>query len=601
VSPATSLLLLTLITLPLACAVAGQPDTVVRPADTGEALANPGMGWVFHYYDNVPAHYGSRLAPSDTLDDYPGLTVIYLRIPWSYIEPEEGTFRWSVLDSPAQRWLPKGKQIALRISCSESWMRYATPQWVEKAGARGYNFRPGKGVVEDGPLWEPDFDDPVFLAKLDAFLAALARRYDGSPDVAFIDVGSFGVWGEGHTYHSTRRPYSQKTLQTHIDLHLKHFKKTLLAANDDFASHGRGDGIIDYARAKGLTLRDDSILVQPGKRAYFHAAMAQPFWPHVPVVLESEHYGGSRDRGNWQDGRLYLQAVEDYHASYASIHWWPREFLRENRDLIRRMNLRLGYRIQLVEAAWPTSLPLGSPFRFAAQWRNAGVAPCLPGGHPIITLKDAKGGTASVFVDREFDVRSLPVGEPGKAQARAHSAAFDLPFYLPAGAYTVCISIGTQTGTPRIALPLPHGDGQRRYPLGTLTVTADYDVRVGAIRKQDDGWLLPATWTIRHPLPEGVKPFCHFDRGGKIVFQGHPDPSVDLAALEKPGTVELGCIFTVPADARGQAYSVHIGLWQPNRLGKPDERLRPDRGAQDRRVAVGRLQVAADGTAAFKP
>ena len=35
----------------------------------------------------------------------------------------------------------------------------------------------------------------MFLEKLDHFLAAMARRYDGNPNVAFIDIGSFGMWG----------------------------------------------------------------------------------------------------------------------------------------------------------------------------------------------------------------------------------------------------------------------------------------------------------------------------------------------------------------------------------------------------------------------
>jgi hypothetical protein len=61
-------------------APADEEIVTVRPTDNGAALVNPGMGWVFHYYDNVPAHYGSKLAPSDTLDDWPGLSVIYLRI-----------------------------------------------------------------------------------------------------------------------------------------------------------------------------------------------------------------------------------------------------------------------------------------------------------------------------------------------------------------------------------------------------------------------------------------------------------------------------------------------------------------------------------------
>lgn len=135
---------------------------IVHPQDTGEALANPGMGWVLHHYDNVAFHYGGKLEPSDTVDDFPGVTTVYLRIAWSHIEPEEGRFNWSVLDTPAQRWLDKGKQIAIRISCSESFMRYATPEWVEKAGAKGYNFTVGKGVDPNGPFWEPDYE--VFIS-----------------------------------------------------------------------------------------------------------------------------------------------------------------------------------------------------------------------------------------------------------------------------------------------------------------------------------------------------------------------------------------------------------------------------------------------------
>jgi hypothetical protein len=447
----------------------------VRPADTGAELANPGMGWVFHYYDNEPANYGSKLAPSDTLDGWPGLAVIYLRIPWSYLEPAEGRFNWTVLDTPAQRWIAKGKQVAFRITASESWMRWATPKWVAEAGAKGYNFRPGKGAEADGPFWEPDFDDPVFLAKLDRFLAAMAARYDGSPEVAFIDVGSLGVWGEGHTWASTMRPIRPATVKRHVDLHKRHFHQTLLAANDDLGgSEATGPSeVIQYAAAQGLTLRDDSILVQAGQRAYFHAGWAQAFWPHVPVILESEHYGGSKARGCWQDGRLYLKAVEDYHASYVSVHWWPREFLDGNRVLVRRINRRLGYRLQLAEAAWPQEVRLGGRLNLRSAWRNAGVAPCLSDAFPAWTLKDSQGGIAAVLADSVFDARGLPVGPPGEAEPRVRQASFPLPFQLFPGRYELFVSMGTRTGTPRIALPLADDDGQHRYRLGTVRVFGD--------------------------------------------------------------------------------------------------------------------------------
>ncbi len=78
----------------------GTGRVVVRPADHGRALVNPGMGFVLHHYDNSLVQYGSRLAPSDPLDDFPGLSTVYLRLAWSYVEPEEGRFDWSIVDTP---------------------------------------------------------------------------------------------------------------------------------------------------------------------------------------------------------------------------------------------------------------------------------------------------------------------------------------------------------------------------------------------------------------------------------------------------------------------------------------------------------------------
>ncbi|HNR99128.1 MAG TPA: DUF4832 domain-containing protein [Planctomycetota bacterium] len=583
----------------VASVLAARERVMVNPADTGAALENPAMGWVFHFYDNVPAHYGSRLAPADTLDDYPGLTVVYLRIPWSYIEPEEGKFNWAVVDAPAQRWIAKGKQVAFRFSCAESWMRWATPEWVRMAGAKGNDFLPGKGVVPDGPFWEPDYDDPVFLEKLDNFLAAAALRYDGDPTVAFIDVGSFGVWGEGHTFHSSGLQYPAATICKHIDLHCKRFKRTLLAANDDFSF--QGEAPIAHALRRGLTLRDDSILVQGGENAFFHADLAQAFWPTLPVILESEHYGSSRDRGNWKDGGRYLEAVEKYHASYASIHWWPREFLEENRDLVAKINRRLGYRLQLLEMSWPARVRVESEWKLAARWRNAGVAPCYPGGFPAVTLKDKQGGIAAVFVDHGFDARRLPVGPPDQAEALSEEASFALPFNLAAGEYEVFVSVGSPTGTPRLALPLPGDDGRRRYRLGGMRVLGDFAVRPGPLEKRGERWLLPLSWTIRVSLPRTVRPFCHFDRAGEIGFQGLPDPTGPLESVHRAGQVQLGCEFAVPEGARGRSFVVLVGLWAPDRIGHPGERMIPDEGNPDRRVTIGWLEVSDDGVPEFLP
>jgi hypothetical protein len=462
---------------------------VLHPKDSGAGLANPGMGWFLLHYDNNITEYDLELEPSDTLDDFPGLSGIYMRLAWSYIEPEEGKFNWSILDTPAQRWIAKGKQIAFRFTSAEKHadQPYATPEWVRKAGAHGYFFTPGKGVDPQGTSWEPDYDDPIFLEKLDHFLAAAAARYDGSPHVAFIDVGSFGVYGEGHTGSSSRLPYNAATVRTHIDLYRKHFRHTLLAANDDFCAQGRGIETLTYSRTAGLTLRDDSILCNRDDKghtsAYYSAYLAPLFWPDLPVILESERYGLVMQNGYWNDGARYLDAIEEYHASYATVHWFPREFLAKNSEFLRKANARLGYRLQLVETSWPASVKPGETLSIGYTWRNAGVAPCLPGGHPAITLKDDKNGIVGVFVDEQFDVRSLPVGAPEGAkpigrevrmlsQSSRPLIGFTLPprHILKPGTYSIFVSVGDRIGTPRIALPLENEDGSRRYRLGVIRI-----------------------------------------------------------------------------------------------------------------------------------
>ncbi len=226
-----------------------------------------------------------------------------------------------------------------------------------------------------------------------------------------------------------------------------------------------------YAKERGLAFRDDSILVQPGKDAWYHEKMAADFSSSTSVILEHDHMGNSKRRDAWGDGSRLLEAVEKHRASYLSIHWWPRELLAKNREIVDRINRRLGYRIVPVEASWNPRMEEGSTFTFSAKWKNAGVAPCLPGGFPAVTLTDAKGGIAAVFAEEGFDVRELPCGPPDEAQSRPQRSEFLQPFNLKPGKYDLFVSIGSRTGTPALELPLEGGDGENRYRLGEVEVT----------------------------------------------------------------------------------------------------------------------------------
>ena len=475
----------------------------IHPQDTGEALINPGMGWVTHFYSGRTGNYGSRLEPSDSLDWYPGCSVIYMRIPWSFIEPEEGFFNWTVFDTPAQRFIAKGKKMAIRINCSEHWVTWATPKWVKDAGAKGVNFINRVGPSEDGPLWDPDYLDPIFLAKLENLIKALADHYDGNQNVAFFDIGTFGMWGEGHTGYSSKLSpeVSAQIVRLQIDLYMKYFKKTLVCINDDMIGSRASTvnhSLTDYAISKGLALRDDSILVNKYPNAWYNAELAGKFWPNTPVILEHGHYDMLKARGSWDKLRL-LEAVEEYHSSYLSLHWWPQEFYKQNKDIIEKINRRLGYRLNLQELKYPEAVEIGERFNVEWTWANVGVAPCYHGGFPALTIKDNKAGFVSVLVEDRFDMKMLKTGKPDEISQEKHVSTFNIGFLSPreffneftlkmeqrprsdfyagpvtpstkSGVYEVFVSVGQKDGTPAIALPLTGDDGQHRYKIGTITV-----------------------------------------------------------------------------------------------------------------------------------
>ena len=487
----------------LALAVALGDDSLVevQPKNTDEALINPGRGWVCFHYSNRLWAYGSRTEPGDTLDWFPGASVVYFRLPWCYLEPDEGTYRWDLIDSFAQPWVAQGKRIALRVTACENRFRYATPEWVQKAGAKGLDYRFSTiGKPSDETLWEPDYLDPVFLEKLDRFLAAMAKRYNGNPSVAFIDIGTFGMWGEGHTGGTSKlsQEEADKRVKIQVDLYTKHFPGTQLCISDDVAGSSRaGDHFpsTDYAFSKGVTLRDDSILVQKAPHPWYHAGMAQQFWPTLPVIIEHEHYGLSKERNAWNPA-LLLESVEQYHASYMSIHWWPDVFLKENADVVAKINKRLGYRLELREVKFPKQIHIGEPFAVDTTWANVGVAPCYAGGNVAYTLKNSAGKIVWVSSDETFDVGMLPVAATGAVRVVPRTSTCtvgivtpipvindgvvkylretgDYPFgadvpTIKPGTYGLYVSVGKRDGSPVIALPLEGGDGARRYKVGEI-------------------------------------------------------------------------------------------------------------------------------------
>ena len=213
-------------------------QVVVKPEETDEILANPGMGWETFHQTSKQDKSLPKWIPS---------TIHYARWGWGELEPQPGKLNTEFLDKVLKETHDSGQKLAFRVMCcSTTKGQPYHPKWCSKelqARLRG-----------QGPLPIPDMDDPVVLkAHLD-FIKRLGEKYDGHPDIDHIDLGSIGWWGEWHLSGSTKckLPTLENRMKV-VDAYLAAFKKTPL-----LMLIGGGD-CLKYACGQGAGWRADCL------------------------------------------------------------------------------------------------------------------------------------------------------------------------------------------------------------------------------------------------------------------------------------------------------------------------------------------------------
>ncbi len=429
--------------------------------DTTRVLENPGKGWYHHILDNGISRY--EIKNDSLFRTFPGMDHLYIRLAWSYLEPEEGQYDWSRIDQIVNKYVPLGYGISFRISSkerrgypqacgqTEKGVSYATPVWVRKAGAKGAEVVNTGGVLS----WCPDWDDPVYLEKLNNFHHAFAGRYDGKPWVRYIDIGSIGDYGEGHTNPSTRVPPTVQEVKANMDVYLKNYKHSQLVACDGLLFWGKSEEetrlLYDYATGHGITLRDDSPMVEYQLNKYIdtwsisNPDFYDPLYLSKPIVLELQHYGNVKDKGYWlgKNGRdtipslghsgaeIFRNAIRTMHATWIGYHGYAEDFLNDNPDLAGELLNECGYWYFPVSVAFNSSLrKKNNPITF--RWLNKGVAPSYQTFSIILSFESLKTGNSfMVHIPDAGNMSWLP----GEEKEMTYS--FNLPGDIEQGVYTM--------------------------------------------------------------------------------------------------------------------------------------------------------------------
>ena len=446
--------------------------------DTAKVCSNPHKGWSVHYFSNSISNYGNHLAPNDSLPDFPGLNDIYFRLAWSYLEPKEGVYNWTLIDTLIQKWIKWGHTVSFRITCKETNIVYATPEWVRLAGAKGTFVNHPDLKIK---AWAPDYDDPVFMQKLNNFHKAFAKRYDGKPWVEYVDIGSLGDWGEAHTAYSGWKDIPVEILKQHIDMYKRWYKKTTLIISDDaIGQRDTDDGsdyiIFDYALKNGIGFRDDSGNVKWYKTLGFGPScirtpeLFSATYKKLPVVLESDHYGDVVEGNMWINGEGLLKAVYETHASLVGFHYYPREWLKENYDYAKKITNIAGYWYFPKFAMLPDTLRKNSEHNYLRlTWENHGVAPAYHRFILSVALISKSGGKRFVQELTGSDCRNWL---PGEIIAEQHPLTINKN--MQPGIYGIAIGLRDECGFHNKAIELPMKDSRKLegglYKIGEIVI-----------------------------------------------------------------------------------------------------------------------------------
>ena len=407
----------------------------VRFREVDKLLANPGQGWM-----------ADPRFPS---------SVVYHRYNWAEAEPAEGQYNWQLIDEAIAAAKSHGAAIAMRVMTANAHSTgyYSSPKWLFDLGCKGFDYTVGGDDPTSGgrriPRIEPDYADPVYLAKHGAFIAALGKRYDGHPDVEFLDIGSYGIWGEWHTTH----PASLAVRKRVVDMYLNAFPKTpLVFMSDDEEG-------LNYALAHGTGIRRDGV-GSPwheqnwiGSRKYAGVTGMADAWKKAPVVFEwFGDYDYMKSQGWPLDAAVNFMLNNHVSMINANIGRVPPESMPQLEKLARMA----GYRFVLREINHDKFVSHPGTLNMKMKWANVGVAKLYRSFKLQVSLRNSAGEAVTTTTVADIDPRDWLPGE------RDLSASVPIPVGLSPGEYALAVAITDPANQRRplsLAMDAPEKDG----------------------------------------------------------------------------------------------------------------------------------------------
>jgi hypothetical protein len=435
--------------------------TIVRPTEIDDVLVNPGMGIeTFQRFQGQPLNEGvrwSEVGPeaagadaSAARVDFPASSVAYLRWFWSQLEPQRGTYHWSIIDDALAEARRRGQRLAIRIMPYDN--KNPMPDWYLKSGAK----RANASTDKDGAIWSPDANDPLYFTYWSALIVEAGKRYDGHPDLNHVDVSTVGYWGEGWGPYLPEWSVQQQL----IDVYFKAFPRTLLLMNFDalpalqYGVKLGGGWRLDCWGDMGAPGRTFAHMIDFYPQQLARGGL-QDVWQTRPVALETCWVPEQ-----WHQWNFPLKPILDqglrWHASTINIK--SSRIPEDWKIAFDAFQKQIGYRFVLRKIEYPSHVTRGSMAAVNMWWFNAGIAPVYRSYTLALAIGDA-------VIPLDADIRRWL---PGDA---VYENTIAVPRELAPGRYPLRVGmLDPTTRKPAIQLAITGRQPDGWYQLGEIVV-----------------------------------------------------------------------------------------------------------------------------------
>ena len=415
-------------------------ETVFQEVHT--LFSNPGQGWM----GGVPFH-----GP-----------VEYYRFNWEDIEPQKGQFNWNLIEDRLARLQKTGGSLSMRVMTASAHSKgyYSSPKWLFDLGCKGYEYEIKDNDATSGGKHilriEPDYSDAIYLAEHKAFITELGKRYDGHPNLEFLDIGSYGIWGEWHTTH----PAPLAVRESIVHMYTSAFRHTPLVFMTDDAE------TLKYALARGTGMRRDGV-GSPwheknwiGSKKYAQVTGMSDVWKQSPIVFEwYGDYAFMKSKGWSFDAAVNFMLSNHVSLINGNIGHYPPEAVPQMEKLARLA----GYRFVLRKITHEKSVSVGTRLNVKMAWANVGVGKLYRPYQLELDLINDRGQRVSSAA-ADTDPRDWLPGE------QAVDATLSTAGLVP-GNYTLTAALtdkAHQRPTLKLAMAAPEKDGH--YQVGFVRV-----------------------------------------------------------------------------------------------------------------------------------